>query len=327
MPIKQEFYQAEDQRFWRNKTAAGARCVMADPSYVQIRFPELLENFAAAGWDFPNIRFAVDHIPLVQDGARHTYLRKLATKHIRSVSAHFPEATADILENMNTRMQKGGEIEIMSEIVFPMVSEVMTMLSGLDYIGNSSLALGQDMSLTKLRKLEQICVQLRAQSKERFPDESPESTGMRMSFATIGAEPLMGTLGCSLDKIFCTASGQKISELDWPEAIPATGVTHVLRTSKNDNGNDLGDCAKNVRFIDLDLTPYLDLPDEKDRLGIFGTGIHSCLGRGYSVLLWRKIVENMKKNDAKITYLGSAPSTRSIFEIPKEIRVKISHDT
>lgn len=279
-----------------------------------------------SGWEFPNLSFISEYVPLVHDDARHAELRRLAAEHLKKVSKEFPAMRQRIIKQLRARLATGGEIEVMSEIVWPAVAEVMDVFSGLAFVQEASLAIAGEMSLKKIRILEGQLAEMVAMARERFPEETDGMIGMRLSFATVGAEPLAGTLGVSLDHVFKSATGQKISTLDWPEEYPATGVPNVIKSTYDIKGADLGEDQTGVCHIFLDMTAFLKSNDSKDRRGIFGFGKHACIGRPFSTLMWQDVVSEMKATDARVEYLGMSPSTHSVFDVPNAINIRVTHD-
>lgn len=78
-----------------------------------------------------------------------------------------------------------------------------------------------------------------------------------------------------------------------------------------------------MAFFEVDFNPFLE-DEGANRNHIFGVGAHACVGRGLALSLWARVIEGMKSNPLKITYISSAPTEHKFLNIPSAIYIEVS---
>ncbi len=317
-----EYYQHGPLGVWRNKNAAGALTVLTGDDFCQLRLAEVYDDIATSfGRDFKNIRFVSQHMPLFHDGVHHKKLRKLAAVYLQEVAdalKAFEDDAAQLVESLF--LQKGPH-ELISELVIPIMEKLSYALTELEYSPGLIAIMSGNNSLKATLKIEETFARINAQAKARFPDESDEKRGVRLVFATLGADPLGAALARSFDALFAGMKNQPIAELNWAPQYAATGPSTAIRQCKHAPVN-LSDAAQDVAFFEVDFDPFLE-DEGATRNHIFGVGAHACVGRGLALSLWAQVIEGMKSNPFNITYVSSAPTSHKFLNFPSALHIEV----
>ncbi|NOR61619.1 MAG: hypothetical protein GQ535_03875 [Rhodobacteraceae bacterium] len=318
-----EFYKAAPYGIWRNRSANGAFEILTSPDFIQLKLADYYENIATRfGRDFKHIRYISRYQPLFHDGTRHREIRKMAATYLRDVASELEDFEAQSVALIVTKLSQPGRVELVSEVVVPIMQKIAYSMTGLDFYPGLIAILSGTNSLKATKKIDETFGKIFELSKQRFPEDDEDKTAMRVLFAALGSEPMGATFALSFDTLFSGVKRQPISGLPWEYTFPATGPGMAFRQCRHAPVN-LGEGAQDVSVIDVDISRFLK-DDGANRNHMFGIGAHACLGRGLSLSLWQKVVDNMRTNPMKITHISSSQPTHKVFDYPSEIHVEIS---
>jgi hypothetical protein len=297
--------------------------VLTSPLLDVVPFADRIAALSArTGLDFSTTIFALRALPLAADRSRHAPMRRamaammaprlpvLRARMPALVAAHFGALAAP------------GDIDMMAEVVVPLVGDVLSDLSGL------SLGQGEGELVSRLFseilgparrvRLEAELRLLRARIEATFPDADEDDIGQRMALVILGRDALIGTLARSLEALF--REGRPFAALDWPEAPPRTGVPFIDRVAVAEG--TLGD--HELRPGDT-LRAALQLHETGvgDVLGFFGAGSHLCLGRTPALDLWREIGRHIVTLPGRPEVTAFALRKDDVFAFPETFRLKV----
>ena len=320
--IAPEFYQLEPIGIWKNRSASGALHILTHPDFVQIKLVEyykaLAENFDRR---FENIEYICQYLPLFHDGPRHKELRKMAATHLRDRPDALQVFEDEAVQIITTKLRQAGALDVISDIVIPVMQKAALAITGLDYFPGLIAILSGNNSLRATKKLDETFGKIYDTALARFPEESEDTRAMRIVYAALGSEPLGSTLALSFEQMFSGVHDMKICDLNWTPNFPATGPDTAFRQCKH-APIDLAENAKSVKHIEVDFKPFLD-DEGANHNHMFGVGAHACLGRGLSLSLWQRVVDDMKINPFKVRHMGSAEGTHKIFKYPSSICIEV----
>ena len=282
------------------------------------------------GIDFPGLRFAFSHIPLCLHGDRHVRSRRRASEFLAArrpmMSAQIPE----LIARHFGRLARAGRLELMADVIVPLVHDVISLIVGTD-IGselecrNASVVFDKSIGVTKRRRIDAEIAKLRETIASHLGEDSDEEdTGLRLAFLILGKDALTGTLGESLHRVLEDNPGQRLSDIDYPELPPETGVPYIERhvTAPFEFAGCNFAQGERVRIF-LQSFAYQD--QEASRTNFFGAGAHACLGRPLSLEIWKGIAAFLSTIPLRASLLTHVPRTSDyVFTCPEQLQVELS---
>lgn len=312
---------------WRSRTIPAATWIMTDP---ELRHHDLAVNFArmaeVIGRDFPNIRWVVGFIPLFLHGEAHQLRRRQVADLMARSARELRDTTVTECAAAADRLCVPGQIEIMSQVVWPMTCRILSAVSGTERRIDVLPLLDGSPGLNKYRRLDHDIAEGVADLSERFPDESNDQIGIRIVSSLIAGQALAATIGHNLLAQLRNARATPIGALDWSEQFTVTGVPEVERLAADGCPITLHPGAPAMRSVFADLTLFLTQDPEKNRSGIFGLGAHRCLGAGPAQVIWRQLVSQLRTKTNRVTFLDSAPPEGLGISVPPSIRIEVHND-
>jgi cytochrome P450 len=278
--------------------------------------------------DFSGLVFAFSHIPLCLHGDDHARFRRKASEFLAgrraAVAPRIPELTARHFRAFN----RLGKIEVMREVLEPLAHEYIGLIAGIEidaaHCDQASQIFDRSSGLNKRIAMEAEIALLRELVASRLDKSATEEeVGLRLAYIILGKDPLKGTLGESLRKIFESNAGSKLSDIDFPEYPPETGVPFIERLvleTFNFGAHEFkrGD---RVRIFLQSLAYDFTL----SRSNFFGAGPHACLGRPLSIELWNGIATFLSGLPLRATVLSYAPRTSDyVFTCPDTLLLEMS---
>jgi cytochrome P450 len=251
------------------------------------------------GLDFDASIKAMAAMPLANEDNAH---RQLRSRSARAISASWHEATDDLREYIGERVRltfaRPGEIELVGDLCFPIFSHLYAFWSGLaldEEPGVSQVFCGR-MSLNRRRQVDDRLAGLDAalhRSATRIPGD------VALSFAILASDALVGSLALSLWDAFSTREGQRITNIRFPEALPASAVPYVDRIA----GSDIE--LRGVAFVKGQRVRLMLGDAEPDPNGardlFFGAGRHLCLGKPMTEMIWTCLVRSLSRVQLRLT--------------------------
>jgi cytochrome P450 len=242
----------------------------------------------AYGVEFPNVRYAARHLPLFLEGEKHAEQRRNSSRYLAGRMADLEINLPLLVERHLRPLRSKGRIDLVSEVTTPLVRDItsifvdcpvteeITQLNLLDVFAlNKSLTRFKDLDL-RVGKAKEFLAALNA-------DE--ELLGSRFSALSMGFETILVMLTEGLHLAFRSHP----VDGDGPIVLPAfpieTGVPISYRRALSDfemagHAFKAGDLLR----LQLQVLGYSDR--EQDKQGIFGAGVHSCVGKQVSLRIW-----------------------------------------
>lgn len=302
------------------------RAELAVPDYGAA-YRELQER---TEFSFENLLFAFRHVPLCTNGEEHEAARRRLAAFIGARQKAVARAVPDIVERRLAVLMPGRTVDIMAEVVDPLVSDLISTMTGTeitdhDAIRRASVIFDRMMGLRKRAAVDAELGRVRAMVRRGLPDAATEfDEGVRVALFVLGHDTLIGTLGESLHQILRVNAGRRLSEIRYPDYPPETGVAFGERVvvapfSEGGVAFRAGDRIR-IHFQGLCYSA-----DPGDHARKFGAGVHACLGRRLSLDLWRRITDRLSRLDVRVEIRGVAMRDDDyIFTCPRELVVRVS---
>lgn len=253
------------------------------------------ENYAALeqrlGVDFSNALLALLHIPMCLHEEAHQKARRRVGEHLAArrfdLSASMTKSLAVNLEPL----RKQGELEIVSQVLEPLVLGVAEALTDVPpavaaECRTVSTLFDKSIGPRKRRRIDMELGLMRdAIISKLGPDTPEDAVGLRLALAVLGRDTLVGTIGSSLYSILSANPGRRLNEIAYPKMPPETGVPFIepiAVTAFPDQGAQInsGDRLR----IYYQTFAYSESPEDRPKM--FGVGGHLCMGKALSLDLW-----------------------------------------
>lgn len=266
-------------------------------------------------------------IPLCQQRHTHPDMRRAMAALIADRSDTLKAQIPTIAATRLSPLTRPGRVELVAEVIEPLVSDVLSTLIGvrlnMAQSSHISRVFSQVMGVAKRRRLDEELIALRHSLQDAFPRADEQELGLKLSLAILGRDALSGTLGCSLHEVFATTPGRAFCDMDWPDLPPRTGVPYIDRVALRDVevGGVALDAGRTVRAA---LSEYENSADPKARLAFFGAGAHLCLGRALSLDLWRAMAAFMRTSPLVPHALDYTLRRDDVFHMPAQFHLEIS---
>lgn len=290
-------------------------------------YEALSERF---GLDFSSLIFAFHYIPLCLSGERHAHIRMAVGKFLGNrrdvVESRLPEMVARHL----ARFRREGRIEVMGDIVEPLVHEYTCLIAGIEpedakECHRTSQIFDKSSNLNKRKAMEAEVASLRTSIASRSQGASDEEIGLRLAYFILGKDPLKGTLGSSLHRLLTEWAGSPLSEIEFPNYPPETGVPFIERIviEPFSHGDTSFEPGNRVRIL---LQSFSHTQSPLGRSNFFGAGSHACLGRPLSLSFWTSVAAYLSASPMRVTVLSHTPRTTDyVFACPDVLSVDVAH--
>jgi cytochrome P450 len=247
------------------------------------------------GIDCSTLIGVLQHTPTANEGKRHAETRKELAQTINRQMASTKELTAKVTREQVAKVCiAGARIDLMSELVQPVCDAIFAGLLGVACPKHDNGASGSQifdfyLGLRKRRELNANATELMQYlcARQENLSTTPEYA---IALSNLGHDSIVGSLGCSLLHVLDAGGGQRLCDLSFPAALPATGVPYIERFAVKDRV--IGDVE--VRDGDR-LRLYLDARTSGEERPYFGKGRHSCLGEELSKWMWRTLTGELAK--------------------------------
>lgn len=270
----------------------------------------------------------LDKLPLGQEGPQHTATRRSAALAIKKSSDNALKQFAEIIgEKARNAFESDETINIVSEVFAPSVRELMSSLSGVwidvqDEADSLSQIFDRMLSVNRRKSLnKQIASELARHSTGIQGDDATLRTGL--SF--VGADSILGALTESFIYEIERNVGKRMSQIEWSDKMPMTGVPYVERiiTETAVVADTQIEKGQRVRL-------YLDAfqpncPSHPD--SYFGAGRHVCLGKALSLNAWRILTAALGRIDKRVHVIDvQYRKSDFLFNTPNIVEVAIDND-
>lgn len=315
---------------WIVTRPADCRSLIASDKLRPVSYAEDYAALAARfGFDFSGLQFAFAHIPLCLHGGAHAHKRRAISEFLASRKTLLAARLPQLISRHFSALGREGRLELMHEVIEPFVHELTCLIADVDVdeargCSRTSQIFDRLTGLGRRRAMEAEVSSLLSMLRRVAGHASEEEIGTRLALFILGRDPLAGTLGESLYRLLNANPGARLSDLDFPECPPETGVPFIERIV--------------IAPIDLDGVPFG--PGDRVRIflqsfayddggigrtNFFGAGAHACLGRPLSLELWSGVGGFLATLPTRITVDALQPRVSDyIFTCPESLTVEIS---
>jgi len=280
------------------------------------------------GEAFASVAFAFEHIPLSMYGERHTEARRRASTFIAGRHAAIRRWAEHELPLHLKPFERSGRVELMSEVIKPLVRGLFAVLVDTDLpdrlgLDQVSQVFDKSIGMSRRNRLEAEMAELEAHLRGQLGPLDEDELGMRLGLLVVGKDALVGTLAESLVELFRADDAVPLERIAFPKMPHRTAVPFVERIASEPvsvGGLDLAE-GDRVRII---LQTYGHGPaNEHHRY--FGAGAHACLGRPLSLELWSVITASLAKLTSRVRVLDyQLPMDSYVFNVPTRFEVEVT---
>jgi cytochrome P450 len=275
--------------------------------------------------DFSAIISVLDQTPLCNEGQKHAELRQSIANQIAQEISEIKANIPKIVDTYFDVLTRVGTVDIMKDIIDPLVFEFLNSYAGCDLnLGDSpdiSMLFSKTNGMRKRREVNgNLSVILNAM-RARFPDQTEAEIVRKVVIAVLGNDTTRGTLAMTLHRLVSQNQGRSLAKFDYPNSPNFTGLKYVDRVALGDTV--IAGCpfhaGQEIRLtFDALNTDMMQGGD----LAIFGAGRHVCLGKGGVLELWKSIVLKLSTVHLQVEVIEFDLRTDSVFCIPKTFVIR-----
>ena len=282
------------------------------------------------GIDFQASIDTLDHVPFSKEGEEH---RRLRTEMARIVSAdsreHIAGMEAYIVDLVRKLFVGGSDVELVHQLARPIFYELFSRWLKVDHRtfmreAPYSQVFDGAMSLNRRKKVNQHLGELKCAFAERA-DQLPTTPEIAVAMNVLGNDALIGSLVLSFWHMLEQHPGARLSDIEFPANLIATGVPFIERIANRDveiGGMKVAKDEK-VRLV-IDATSRQISGSEADLF--FGKGRHLCIGKPMMLIVWRSLTKTL--NALPLRFATEEMKLRSgdyAFNYPERARISL-HD-
>lgn len=262
-------------------------------------------------------------IPLLIDGAHHQKVRGAMARFLSSRRRPAQETNPAVVASIVDRLSQGGRIEVFQELLRPAVGDFFTNMLGvrLDFAPLSITRIfDRHLTMRQLQGIEDGLLALQDTVAPIVTEEYPPT--IMMGLALLGRDSLLGSIS---DSVIALLQAHMHRRLDDP-AIAApklNGAVAIAERVADEPVRLAGiEIAKGER-VRMFYQGYNLLDGETARMGAFGAGAHSCLGRPHSLDFWTALAAGLKTVPRTVRVLEFQNERNPIFYMPKFIKLEL----
>lgn len=278
------------------------------------------------GIDLSATVFALDHIPLCLERARHPPHRRAIAELIAAGTPALRAELPALVARHFAPFFRPGRIEALAEAVQPCVAAMLSRLAGFE-LGLApdtlvSRIFSQALGPARRLKMEEELRGLLARIRAAHPAADAAETGSRLALAILGHDALTGTLAASLAAMLPQDAPRPLAGLAWEATPPRTGVPYIDRQA-------LEDVCVGARAVAAGETvrARLDRYEAEPaaaRGAFFGAGAHLCLGRPLSLDLWAELAARMREAPTAARLIAAPLRRDDVFHMPERLEVEVT---
>lgn len=287
-------------------------------------------RLGATGSGLANELFALHHLPIPWNAEAHAVLRRGIAEHLAARRGAIEAELPGIVARHMARFARPGPIEVMSEVLIPLIDDATGLIVGIDLAARvdtrfASAIFDRMLGPRRHAAIDDEIGALRTAIRDALgAGWTEEAEGVRLALWILGHDPQLGTIGESLRQLLERFSGRRLSDIPWPDMPAETGVPYVGRTAVADV--DIGPvriaAGDHVRVL-FQGFGYSGEPAHAGR--IFGAGPHACLGRPVALDLWRLVTGQLRGIELVAIFVASEPRVSDfIFVCPEMLSVELS---
>jgi cytochrome P450 len=266
--------------------------------------------------------FARD-IPLLIDGRHHQKIRGAMARFLSSRRRPAQESNAGIVRAIVDGLSAGGRVEVFQALFRPAITEFFTGMMGVR-VEFEPLTLtrvfDRHLTLRQLQEIEDGLGPLRATLEPISNAEYPVT--VMMALVVLGRDSLLGSISDSAIALFEAHLNRRLDD----PAVPAprlNGAVAIAERVADEPVSIAGiEIGKGER-VRMFYQGYNLLDGDTARMGAFGAGAHSCLGRPHSLDFWNALAAGLKSVPRTVRGLRYENDRSPIFYMPKTIELEL----
>ncbi len=316
---------------WIIDSVSLATDVLGDPRFLTADYEGVCAHMAKAGKPVENLALAYANIPLCHDGERHRTLRRSMSEHLAAKRKQMLPELGALVANHISPFGRPGKVEVMAEVLAPLVDDFMgrlieAVIGDAKALAALSPAFDHLMGERKMLQTDAEIAKVRATIQAGLPADRQDAEGRHLALLMLGRDPLLGTLGESFRHVFEKESGKPLAGIEFPVMPPETGVPYIERLASEDCRLAGVEIVAGARLRIL-LQAYCYCEEEREHLRIFGVGSHACLGRLLALDLWRELTRQLVCLPTRVVFERAAPRTTDyVFTCPQSLHIEVLHD-
>jgi hypothetical protein len=282
---------------------------------------------ARFGGYFSAMTFAFAHTPLCLHGQEHIEMRRRVAGFLAPRKAQISARIRDSVRARMAPLTTPGRVEVMGGVVRPIVRDVISSTIDIDLerAGDTytvSSVFDRSIGMGKRRRIAAQVSALKAFIEDAVGHDAAD-VGMRLALIILGQDSLVGTLGESLYRLILDNPGLRLSEIDYPEVPPFTGVPFIDRIVLEPFELEGRVFAAGDR-VRVYLQSYAYGADDDGQQRFFSAGAHTCLGRPVSLELWAEMTALLKTVDLRADVTNYSEMTENyVFLCPQVLEVNL----
>ena len=225
---------------------------------------------------------------------------------------------------IGSAMAATGKVDIFRQLLLPIVNTVFATVKHVD-VSFEPLTLTRIFDhyagYRQLVGLEDHIAALRDRLLAR--GLNADAVGTHAAVVVLGRDSLLSSLSDSFIDMAICRSGQRLDDPSAPPPGLFGGVAiaeRLVQTPFTFGAVRFGEGDR----LRLYFQGYNYLDNETERLGMFGSGSHSCLGRALALEVWSVLAAELVKVPRTIASVDYAYDRSVVFTMPKFIRVELA---
>ena len=275
------------------------------------------------GLKLDGMRALARDIPLLIEGGHHQEIRGAMARFLSSRRRPARESGTELAATVAQRLGAGGRMEVFSTILRPAVRDYFANMLGVE-VDFAPLSItrifDRHLSMSQLQAIETGLAELRAALAPVSTPEYPET--VMMGLVLLGRDSLLGSISESAIQLFADHLNRR---LDDPEigAPRLNGAVAIAERVAVDSVPTAGVTFAKGERVRLFYQGYNLLDSDTARMGAFGAGAHSCLGRPLSLDFWNALARAIKQVPRTVRDLTFENDRSPVFYMPKSITVEL----
>lgn len=315
----QPTHWSESLNCWCVFDPATVKALLEDESVRVVEYSKELKPLAErAHIDVGGAMRVLDHIPLANEGARHSQARRELSKLNNATYSDRLERLKTELSLRQDVFHQTGVVDITEAFFHPVIDAItlpdLRLKIERQWPGPSQI-FDRFLSLNRRRKVYQTIDDLYGVADQDDIGHKDALIALRI----LGYDALLGSMEASFLHVVQAHNQLPLDQMHWPQTMPATAVPTVERIA----GRDMSLEGHTVRCGDR-LRLFLATDNATADL-FFGSGRHKCVGAGISQKIWQAFAEVFSKQTCKVEVLEvTYPQGDFVFNCPNTINIRIT---
>jgi hypothetical protein len=276
------------------------------------------------GISLPNLRWIAAELPLVLNGEAHKRARSRMAKLISTDKRTGGPWREAVVATVRSALATAGTVEAVRALLFPAVNAVFTSLSHIDAAFEPLIltrVFDHYASYRQLMAAEAGVATLRARAVAAgIPDDV---IGVHAATMLIGRDSLLASFSEGLIDFALACRGRRLDDPAMRAPRLLGGVTvgeRLVERAFSYNGAEF-EPGQRLRLY---FQGYGYYESETQRLAMFGTGAHSCLGRALALDVWSVFAAELCKIPLVLRSIEHEYARNSMFTMPKYINLELA---